>query len=934
VQKVFCPVTVGREDELALLEQALEAAREGRGSAVVLSGEPGIGKSRLAGDVEAHVQRAGLNVLRGRGVEGGQPLPFRPLAEALQSTLRTQALPGGAELAPYRSALGSVVPEWADASAPAEPPTAVLEGMLRLLRVLAGDGGLLLVLDDLHWADAETLRVVEYLADNLGSERILCLCTERSGWPGPAAAVLARLVTRRAALRIELERLADDQVETMARLSLGVDAVGASIVGALRTRAEGVPFLVEEMLGAYLAAGGPAEAAPEWWISRRVADALPPSYRDVLRARLGALDHDARRVVTAVAVLGRTFDWPLLGPVTSLATDEVLRTLRAAASEQLLVVAGGAHPTAFAFRHALVREAILAELLPAEHSELAGIAAETLEDTYPGLPGEWCERAADLRERAGDHLGACRLLQESARRALTRAALATAEETLLRARALAGDDYMVWMGIDELLIEVLARAGKTRGLVELGRRLLAGMDVYLRYGPNVVSRSRLTQLHLHVARAGLLAGDVELAAEYFGRARALAKDADAIAHARVDALGAQVALARGDAAGARAQARSALAAGGELGLPDLICEALAALGRTSLEEDATVEAVASFERLEREATAAGLVVWRIQALLELGTIDLQSREEAARLLEARELAVRAGAVSALAAIDLQLAWHALGLARLGAARERLESCVEACRRSELSLLPRALVAAATLLALEGRRQESEASVAEAIAADPRVEAEADGTARAVSLLQADDRDAALEALGSDGGPWLSDVRGVLAALADGAAAPGSGYGRAVAPGRNGDVEAAVAAFAHADELAPPGWRRHLARRLAAEAAREDRWGDPVRWVREALAFFESATLAGFAESAKALLRRWGEPVPRRGRGTADVPAGLRSRGVTSREMDVLLLAAEGLSNRDIAERLFLSRRTVETHVASLLRKTGAASRAGLAAEIP
>jgi DNA-binding NarL/FixJ family response regulator len=119
--------------------------------------------------------------------------------------------------------------------------------------------------------------------------------------------------------------------------------------------------------------------------------------------------------------------------------------------------------------------------------------------------------------------------------------------------------------------------------------------------------------------------------------------------------------------------------------------------------------------------------------------------------------------------------------------------------------------------------------------------------------------------------------------------------------------------------------------LSAEAALDAGWGDPAAWLPETLAFFEVAGHDRNVQACRALLRRSGAPVPRKGRGDASVPATLRARGVTSREMDVLRLLAEGLGNRAIAGRLFLSHRTVETHVASLMRKLEASSRGELAA---
>lgn len=126
------------------------------------------------------------------------------------------------------------------------------------------------------------------------------------------------------------------------------------------------------------------------------------------------------------------------------------------------------------------------------------------------------------------------------------------------------------------------------------------------------------------------------------------------------------------------------------------------------------------------------------------------------------------------------------------------------------------------------------------------------------------------------------------------------------------------------------WLRQLGRRLVAEAAIADGWGEPTAWLREALAYFDGHGEEANASACRSLLRRAGAAVPRR-RGDEKVPLNLRATGVTSRELEVFRLLAEGASNKDIASRLYLSPRTVERHVANLSVKTGAARRSELVA---
>jgi AAA ATPase domain len=174
MRQVLCPVLVGREEEAQVLLDALDRAAEGHGGTYFLTGEAGVGKSRLAREVSQSARSSGLAVLTGRAVFSPVAVAFRPLTEAVLSGLRQREQLDLPELRPFRAALGRLVPEWllTEPVSVAESPVVLGEGLLRLLRVLAGKRGCLLVLEDLHWADPESLAVLEYLADNVATERI------------------------------------------------------------------------------------------------------------------------------------------------------------------------------------------------------------------------------------------------------------------------------------------------------------------------------------------------------------------------------------------------------------------------------------------------------------------------------------------------------------------------------------------------------------------------------------------------------------------------------------------------------------------------------------------------------------------------------------------------------------------------------------------
>jgi predicted ATPase len=227
---------------------------------VFLAGEAGIGKSRLAAELAADARARGVRVLTGRAVPTSTASPYRPLTEALLQALRELAFPADDGLAPWRPALRAILPAIAvdEGDGHGDHSPAVRgEAVLQLLRRLAGPAGLLLVLEDLHWADPDTLAVLEYLSDNLSAEPVLCVATCRDEPATAAAELMARLHGRRAAARIALGRLSAGQVAAMVRACL--PTASEDIVARVQRLADGVPFLVEESLAV---PGVPGRRAP------------------------------------------------------------------------------------------------------------------------------------------------------------------------------------------------------------------------------------------------------------------------------------------------------------------------------------------------------------------------------------------------------------------------------------------------------------------------------------------------------------------------------------------------------------------------------------------------------------------------------------------------------------------------------------------------
>src|SRR6185312_13745109 len=216
-----CPTLIGRGAELDQLTAWMDLADDT--GVTFLTGEPGVGKSRLALELAAIASARGRKVLTGRAAEASHPVPLRPIVEALIGIARTTPIPDDPALRQYRPALASIVPGWSEPSErePEMSPLILGEALLRLLTALDGNGTLLII-EDLQFADPETLAIVEYLADNLGDGPVRCLATVRDGELSASGAMdmVRSVLARRAATVVELRRLPDPDVSQMATACL------------------------------------------------------------------------------------------------------------------------------------------------------------------------------------------------------------------------------------------------------------------------------------------------------------------------------------------------------------------------------------------------------------------------------------------------------------------------------------------------------------------------------------------------------------------------------------------------------------------------------------------------------------------------------------------------------------------------------------------
>ena len=382
-RRVRSDAFVGRANELGRLAAAYADAAAGRPRFVLITGEAGVGKSRLLGEARRGYVSEGATVLLGACIPLGDELPFGPLAGALRPLVATLGRDRVLAMAgPHRHALARLIPDLAPASErPPDDETSgawrLYEAVRTLLASLTRDSPIVLAIEDLHWADASTRALLQYLIETLQGSPILVVATYRSDEltaRHPLLQVLAELERAGRVERLDLERFGRTDLGALAASILGRE-LEARDLDALAERSDGNAFIAEELLAASI--GGHDRE-------------IPTTLADILTVRLAGLSLDARRVVRAASVLGRRVDHRLLERILPDADDVVLGCLREAVDQRVLVPSDEGRSAAYVFRHALLREAAYAELLPAERVALHGAAERALAAEAAGhdLPAE------------------------------------------------------------------------------------------------------------------------------------------------------------------------------------------------------------------------------------------------------------------------------------------------------------------------------------------------------------------------------------------------------------------------------------------------------------------------------------------------------------------------------------------------------------------
>jgi DNA-binding NarL/FixJ family response regulator len=968
---------VGRDDELGRLLALLDDAEAGRSVAALVSGDAGVGKSRLVREVAQLAAGRGFTVLSGQCAELGDSVPYLPLADALRGADQST---GVRDALSSRPALSRLLPDSGDGRPADEDRSGLARqqmfgAVLGLLTELAAAAPVLLVLEDLHWADASTRDLVTFLSRMLHRERVVLIGTYRTDdlhRRHPLRPVVAELQRLPGVISVDLAPLEPSALaEHLTAAAPG--RLGATELNDIMARAEGNAYYAEELLAASVG-GDPAE--------RR---ALPAGLAALLLNRVEQVSDAAQRVLRAAAVAGRRADDELVRAASGLAAAEYEGAVREAVTHQLLVPDG---TEGYVFRHALLREAVYADLLPGERTRLHATMSSLLSDEQrlmvPGTAAELAQHCLASHDIPGAFAASVRAGQEAER---------------LGAPAEAHRHFDQALALWERVAEPEKTAGMARGKLGLLSATNAADSGDYEHAVHLLRRLR----QVLAAQPGNRPEDVSLASRIGERLasylllmddRIAYTEAVEVARATVDATPAdpptwQYARAVSTYANtlpiedAREWAERAFSAARAADALWIQADALVTLGFISNREGRNDEAIELLTRAHKQAREAKVLGVELRAAYHLAQAHLELGDLAIGAAVAHEGTQRAnqtGLNMAPYGLDVQHLHFQCHFAdgKWDHAQEIADGFAV-----RVTSIPEAFLSSMALFIDVAR---GNPAVAERRAwIEPFWSAHGfdEFTARSLlaehALWQGDTRHAVAEAQAAIDLIFLPPWGYSPSVIRPAAVALSARADRALQARAAGDDETANAELAAAGELRQiaregaayarrpkfilgPEGRGWLAR-AEAEYLRARGENDPQAWqtvleqfgpdyvyevartrwrLAEALAEAgrrdEAAEqwrqAAHTADKLKARpLRRALDDLARRARiGTAEPRADGKVLGsLTAREREVLRLIAAGHSNREIASVLFIAPKTASVHVSNILGKLGAASRTEAAA---
>ncbi len=964
---------VGRDMEFGRLTRVLDQAAAEEPMVALVSGDAGMGKTRLVAELATVAAARGFMVLSGRCAELGDSVPYLPLADALHSA--ATATPALADAIAARPVLGLLLPDrgatqMAGGEAPGMAQQQLFGAVLGMLAELAGKTPVLLVLEDMHWADRSTRDLLTFLSRVLHRERVAVIATYRTDdlhRGHPLRAVAAELLRLPSVTAVEVGPLRDEAMaEHLA--ALAQYPLEAAALEAIIRRAEGNTYYAEELLAASACGSD-----------------LPAGLAELLLARLQRLSPAGQQVVNAAAVAGRRVEDDLVRQACGLEEPEYEQAVREAVANQLLVPDD---EEGYAFRHALLREAAYADLLPGERTRLHARLAELLSDevrlsSVPGTAAELAHHSLASHDIPGAFSASVRAGQEADRLAAPAEAHRHFDQALALWERVTDPEKLAGMQRGWLAFESATSAAAS-GDVHRAVQQLHRMLAYITTAEDPVLVSRANERLAYY----LLEIDAHAAAVAAARAAidALPEEPPRWERARALATYAQTLLTADDLSPAQTWALAARDAARAAGAQSPEADALVTLGQLEERSGRISESIELFTQAYRQAQEAGVLGVHLRAAFQLARINLERGDLAQASATAHEglmSAEEAGLLLAPYGLDLQYLhylahfndgdWdHAQQVAdgfpvRVTTEREAVLSAmalfIDVARGSDATVADRRtwlepFWPVETFSAFIGRGLLAEHALWHGDTAT--------ALAEVAACIKSE-----LDYLGGYGPPLIRVAAVGLAAQAD-RAAQARAVGDEAAEARA--IEAAGVLIDTARQGAAHPRRpksvlgvdgRAWLARAEAELLRAQGDHDPAAWAAVVTTFgpaFAYETARSRWRLAEALLEtgrrdeaqhEWRLAIEtaerlgalpllaaltalgRRGRLSRDQerPGSQVNvlRGLTAREHEVLLLLAAGRTNREIATELFIAPKTASVHVSNILAKLGAASRTEAAA---
>jgi class 3 adenylate cyclase len=625
ITRAVCRILVGREDELSTLEDALLAACRGEGSVVVLAGDAGMGKTRLCAELADRAERIGATVLEGSCSEADIALPYLPFLEAIGNYLSTgESAKVRQRLGVHVHELSKVFPQLAEATSQAaneaETPDARLrlfEAILALLGLAAEERGLLLIVEDLHWADASTRELLDYITRRLRNRRMLVLATYRRDEmhrKHPLLPTVQGWQRSRLAQLIEVEPLAPEGVAKMVSSIFDNTAVGAEFRDFMHARSEGNPFVLEEMLKAAIDRGDIYREEADWQRKPISELRIPETVRDSILLRVERLDATQAEILRCAAILGRSFDYQTLIRLSEQDRMAVETALQTAVQQQLLEEESGSRGR-YRFRHALTQEAIYEDLSAPTRERLHSSAADVL-----------AERAETPKAEVAFHLRNANRWQEAIQVTMEAAAAAEARFGYGEAAAL----YSLLLPVVTTGVErarLLCRLGEAYWMMGSSARAVEPLEEGVRQLEQAGQPLEAARHLLTLGRCYWERGDPRLARAEYERALGTLQTAGpsrelALAYVRLSGLH----VFNYDPGPGRKLAEMAISTADAADAEDMRIWALGFLGIARAYQGDTAEGIQLLEQSAQEALERGLHNIAGNALHNLFGIYLDAME--------------------------------------------------------------------------------------------------------------------------------------------------------------------------------------------------------------------------------------------------------------------------------------------------------------------